>query len=107
MQTPSLWKQQATKSEADLKAFIEERYLETMRKIMNIKLATLWYRWVKTDKGAWVWDFNHLEDGHCQNDLPTPKMPIHNQTWKGGKWAKAHVQLNGTNNVVGHFLIHK
>jgi len=99
------WQLQALKSEEELKLFIEEAYQKAWRKLMNIKLATLWYRWVRDEKGFAYWDFNHLEDGHCPNNLPTPKHPIHNQTWKGGKWAKAHVQLNGTNNVVGHFLI--
>lgn len=69
------------------------------------KKATLWYRRAKNAKGEEFWDFNHLEDGHCLNDVPTVKLPVHLQTWKGGKWAKAHVQLNGINNVVGHFLI--
>ncbi len=66
--------------------------------------ATLWYRWAKDDKGNPFWDFNHLEDGHCLNDVPTPKHPNHIQVWKGGKWAKAHVQLN-RQNVVRHQLI--
>lgn len=70
----------------------------------NIQLATLWYRWAKTERGLWHWEFNHLELGHCSNTFPTPKQPIHNQMWKGSKWAKAHVQLNGANNIVGHYI---
>jgi len=97
------WQQQASKSEAELKAFVEQLYQDAYRKVAGIKLATLWYRWVRDERGSWYWDFNHLEDGHCLNSLPTPKMPIHNQTWKGGKWGKVHVQLN-RNNVVGHFV---
>jgi hypothetical protein len=65
--------------------------------------GTLWYRWVRdTKKDVWYWDFNHLEDGHCENDLPTPKHPNHNQAWKGGKWAKTRVLLDD-NNVVVHY----
>lgn len=66
--------------------------------------ATLWYRGAKDKDGNFFWDFNHLEDGHCPNDVPTPKHPNHIQVWKGGKWAKAHVQLN-RQNVVRHQLI--
>jgi hypothetical protein len=94
------WQIQAKQSEIALRAFIQERYIESLRKVMGIKLATLWYRRSKDG-----WDFNHLEDGHCQNNHPTPKHPIHNQVWKGRGWAKAHVQLNGTANIVGYFLI--
>lgn len=66
--------------------------------------GTLWYRWMSDGKGNWFWDFNHFEDGHCPNSVPTPKHPNHLQTWKGGKWAKALVQLN-RDNVVRHCLI--
>lgn len=101
-----MWQLQAAKSEKELKEFIYILYKNALQGVMNIKLATLWYRWSVPKEGAPFWDFNHLEDGHCQNDHPTPKHPIHNQVWKGGKWAKAHVQLNGDNNVVGHYIIH-
>ncbi len=66
-----------------------------------MKKATLWYRWMwDTKKGEYFWDFNHLEDGHCENDFPTPKHESHIQAWKGGKWAKTRVQLTETNVVV-------
>lgn len=103
MQQLPQWKQQATKSEAELKVFIEDIYRDALRKVMHIQLATLWYRWAKPEKGPAFWDFNHIEDGHCPNPIPTPKHPSHNQVWKG-RWAKVFVQLNGSNNVVGHFL---
>jgi hypothetical protein len=96
--------QQVLESEEALKQFIQEKYKEAYNQIHGIKLATLWYRWVKNDKGRWYWEFNHLEDGHCPNPVPTPKHISHNQAWKGGKWAKSLVQLD-CNNVVGHYLI--
>lgn len=65
-----------------------------------MKKGTLWYRRAKDKQGVEFWDFNHLEDGHCPNDLPTPKLPIHIQTWKGGIWAKTLVQLTDSNVVV-------
>jgi hypothetical protein len=67
---------------------------------MHLKPATLWYRWARNDDGVWYWDFNHLEDGHCPNDHPTPKHPSHNHVWKGGKWAKTLVHLDQNNVVV-------
>lgn len=99
------WEQQASKSEAELKAFIDDLYKDAFRKLKNIKLGTLWYRWTKTDKGAWSWEFNHLEDGHCQNSHPTSKQPIHNQIWKGSKWAKSYIQLEGDRSIVSHYII--
>lgn len=71
------------------------------------KLATLWYRLIKTKEGDEVWDFNHLEDGHCPGMLPTPKHDIHKKVWVGGSWAKAYVQLRGDSNTVEHYLITK
>lgn len=69
------------------------------------KQATLWYRWVKNDKGEGFWEFNHLEDDHCSNDHPTSKLPIHDHVWKGGKWAKDHVYLDQGNKVLPHSTI--
>ena len=99
-----IWEQQALKSKNELKIFIDNLHKNALMKVMNIKLATLWYRWTKTEAGIYDWEFNHLEDGHCQNNTPTPKYPHHVHVWKGGKWAKSHVQLN-KDNVVKHYLI--
>lgn len=60
--------------------------------------ATMWYRWVEADmKVPAHWDFNHLEDGYDENRThPTSKMPVHDKTWKGGKWkAEAATLENG------------
>jgi hypothetical protein len=55
-----------------------------------VKLATLWFR--KTEDR---FEFNHLEDGHCLNDVPTPKCEAHKRAWSG-KWKKELVQLTDT-----------
>lgn len=65
--------------------------------------ATLWYRHIKDKEGNLVWEFNHLEDGHCPNTIPTQKHPNHKSTWQG-KWAKAFVALDSESKVT-HFLI--
>lgn len=57
-----------------------------------IKPGTVWSRLVKDQYLVESFEFNHLEDGHCPNDVPTPKHPDHNQTWKG-KWRKEFVTL--------------
>jgi hypothetical protein len=59
---------------------------------------TVWYRWTKQKDGSLTWEFNHIEDGHCLNDVPTPKHPSHEQVWKG-KWQKEFAALD-ENNVV-------
>jgi hypothetical protein len=56
---------------------------------------TLWYKWIKDKKGNYLWDFNHLEDGHCLNDTPTPKFPNQKAAWSGCKWQAEHAQLVG------------
>jgi hypothetical protein len=103
-----MWQQQAVKSKTDFDKFLSERFAVLQDEVGDLfhPRATLWYRWIRDEKGNWSWEFNHLEDGHCQNNYPTPKVPLQNQAWKGGKWAKAHVQLNGTSNVVGHYIIY-
>ena len=102
----SSWKQQATQSEKELKEYIEGLYRTTRQQLLNIKPATLWYYKSTNKDGTWHWEFNHLEDGHCPNNYPTSKVPAHDQVWKGRKWAKAHIQLNGKNNIVDHYLIY-
>ena len=80
-----------------LKAWVHEQ-------LYPRKLGTLWYRWNKNG-----WEFNHLEDGHCPNDIPTPVHPGHVALWSGGKWAKAYIQLNVNEETgvdkVQHYLI--
>jgi len=61
--------------------------------------VTLWYRQVKQKGGYLEWEFNHLEDGHCPNDVPTPKQPIHEHVWKG-KWSKIHAMLDENRHVI-------
>jgi len=97
------YEDQVVASEAKIKKFIDTEF-DKLRKFVagnfqNRTYATLWYRW-----GNGQWDFNHLEDGHVTSKSPTPKHPSHEQIWKGGKWAKAHVQLN-PDNVVKPLLI--
>lgn len=55
-----------------------------------MKPATLWYR--ETKEG---FEYNHLEDGHCLNSVPTPKYEEHKRAWNG-KWRKEFVELTDT-----------
>ena len=55
--------------------------------------VTLWHRRDKDKDGNYVWNFNHLEDGHCLNDEPTPKFPSQKTAWAGCKWRAEHAQL--------------
>lgn len=100
---------QIHQSEKDLESFLRTRFADLDWQIYaifrNIKLATLWYRQTKNEKGILNWEFNHLENGHCPNSVPTPKHPVHKDAWRGSKWAKVYVQLNGQNNVVAHYLV--
>ena len=52
--------------------------------------ATLWFR--TNEKGEWM--MNHLEEGHCLNDLPTPKVPSQKSVWGKGTWTREHVWLS-------------
>ena len=63
-----------------------------------MKPATIWYR---RPRPSDQWEMNHLEDGHCANDVPTPKCELHEKVWKGGGWEKYFVWLDD-NNVVHH-----
>lgn len=45
--------------------------------------VTYWYRW---NNG--LLQFNHIEDGHCPNDIPTARNKEQQSNWKGGKWSK-------------------
>jgi hypothetical protein len=62
--------------------------------------ATLWSRRMKDENGKEFWEFNHIEDRHCENDIPTPKHPSHSSVWNG-KWKKEFVTLN-TNPITGY-----
>lgn len=53
--------------------------------------VTLWFRHVKVD-GELTSEFNHLEDGHCENDVPTPKHESHKRVWSG-VWTKQFASL--------------
>ena len=52
--------------------------------------VTLWFR--MNEKGEWM--MNHLENGHCLNALPTPKVPSHKTAWGKGTWAKEYAWLS-------------
>ena len=56
---------------------------------------TAWSRMLKNDEGVVGPVFNHIEDGHCANDTPTPKLDIHKKVW-GGKWSKEFAHLTDT-----------
>ncbi len=56
-----------------------------------VTAVTLWYR--TNEKGEWM--MNHLEDGHCPNELPTPKVPAQKSVWGKGTWTKEHAWLSG------------
>lgn len=52
---------------------------------------TLWFR--MNEKGTY--DFNHVEEGQCDADTPTPKVPGQ-AAWKKGKWVKEHAWFDGS-----------
>jgi hypothetical protein len=49
---------------------------------------TLWYR--KSEKN--VYEYNHLEEGHCKEGVerPAPKTEAHKSAWSKGQWAHEH-----------------
>ncbi len=51
--------------------------------------CTLWF---KRDVREDVWEYNHLEDGHAQTRVPSPKTPGQ-AGWKGGLWQRSHAWL--------------
>ena len=71
---------------------VKDYDLPFVRLVSTIKPATLWSRLMKDKDGIEFWDYNHLEDGHCSDDVPTPKDPVHKQVWNG-KWKKEFVHL--------------
>ena len=42
--------------------------------------------WKKFNSMTKEWEHNHIEDGHCSNDVPTPVSKEQKQMWKGHKW---------------------
>lgn len=75
---------------------------------MAPEMATLWSRQAKDKEGNLFWDFNHLENGMVQADVPTPMHPSHENVWKG-KWMKETVYLSNEGPMgstkVNHFLV--
>ena len=61
--------------------------LPFIRCVSTIKDVTLWSRQMKDKDGNKFWDFNHIEDGHVSNDVPTQKHPSHATVWNG-TWKK-------------------
>ncbi len=51
--------------------------------------VTLWFR--LGDKG---FEFNHLEDGHTENDKPTPKVSSQTSAWARGVWVRERAWLD-------------
>ena len=43
--------------------------------------------WCMYDKKQDTYIHHHIEDGHCDNDIPTPKESIHS-SWENQKWVK-------------------
>lgn len=63
----------------------------------TLRPVTLWSR-ETGQKGTFA--YNHLEEGHCENDKPTIKHP--DQTsWKNSQWRKEFAHLD-ENSVVVH-----
>ena len=62
------------------------------------KAVTLWFVLDKDNKPH----FNHLEDGHCLNDIPTEKVNGQAKLWNGQKWSKLFKYLDQTNKVIDH-----
>ena len=61
---------------------------------------TIWYRLTKMKDGSSEFLFNHIEDGHCSNEHPTPNIDPEEgepyavqKAWKGAKWRKEFGRL--------------
>lgn len=61
-----------------------------------MKPVTLWYR---LDHETKSYQYNHLEDGHSDREVPHAKFPEQLKSWSGDKWKKEHAHLD-ENNVV-------
>lgn len=51
----------------------------------DIPAITIWESW---DSDKKEWRHNHIEDGFCANDHPTPKFPSQ-EAWKRQQWRKS------------------
>lgn len=65
-----------------------------------LKPVTVWERHNKQDNGTWLWEHNHIEYGHCPNEVPTPLHENHVRFWRGAKWRKEFKYLNENNVIV-------
>lgn len=61
---------------------------------------TIWSRWCKGEDNTWRWEHNHLEQGNCSKELPTPRHENHKRSWASGKWTKKFGFLTDDNKVV-------
>jgi hypothetical protein len=61
---------------------------------------TCWEKWEQQEDKSWDWQHNHIEEGHCPNDLPTPKVELHKRAWAKGPWRKSFNYLNEDRIVV-------
>ena len=46
-----------------------------------------------------VFEFNHIEDGHVDNNKPIPKFPAQ-EGWKKKEWHRTYCYLNDKQEVV-------
>lgn len=60
-----------------------------------MKPITIWSKHGKDKKGNPTLEFNHIEDDHCPNDIPTHRHPAH-KAWNGSKWQKEFGHLSDT-----------
>lgn len=74
--------------------------LMTTTTIPFIKPLTVWERYNKQDNGQYKWEHNHIEFGHCPNEVPTPLCEAHKKIWSGGQWRKSLRYLDENNVVI-------
>jgi hypothetical protein len=60
--------------------------------------VTIWYRLNRDKAGNEVFEHNHIENGHCEGDKPTPKHPSHS-AWARSKWRKEHAVLTSAGTI--------
>jgi hypothetical protein len=54
-----------------------------------------------------VWLFNHIEDGHCNNDKPTIKFDTQ-RGWNSNTWTKEFAHLDDNYKVIhNHENVHQ
>lgn len=60
-----------------------------------MKDITVWECWTKQPDASYVWEHNHIEDGHAQGDFPKPVVDVPGQRgWKNFKWRRSHGYLD-------------